>query len=262
MVLVQTGRTFQQRKPNAAEEEIASFLNRLPEEKYKAFREFSIDAQISESMKGFRKKRPDFIVVGPDIGIVAIEVKNWNILRNQYRWIDQETVEILVPGQPAEPADNPERQRDAYERALIDLVGQKFDIYVDALLAFPTCSRTDFLNKLSEPLAVACPGSKYLFNLSKMLFREDIERYRSSPEELLHKVVRADRRSRGCTPAQVAMAWTSSCLKNFVSAAWTILRRSAANSVASRRNRSPGCSIRKRDDTQECLAGHRWQRQD
>jgi superfamily I DNA/RNA helicase len=208
MVLVQTGRTFRQRKPNAAEEEIASFLNRLPEEKYKAFREFSIDAQISESMKGFRKKRPDFIVVGPDIGIVVIEVKNWNILRNQYRWVDQETVEILVPGQPAESADNPERQRDAYERALIDLVGQKFGIYVDALLAFPTCSRTDFLNKLSEPQAVACPGSKYLFNLSKMLFREDIESYRSSPEELLHKVVRADSRSRGCTPGQVAMAWS------------------------------------------------------
>jgi superfamily I DNA/RNA helicase len=207
MVLVQTGRTFQERKPNAAEEEIASFLNRLPEEKYKAFREFSIDAEISEKTKGLRKKRPDFIVVGPDIGIVAIEVKNWNILRNQYRWVDQETVEILVPGKPTELADNPERQRDAYERALIDLVGRKFDIYVDALLAFPTCSRTDFLNKLSEPLAVACPGSKYLFNLSKMLFREDIEGYRSSPEELLHKVVRADRRSHGCTPAQVAMAW-------------------------------------------------------
>jgi hypothetical protein len=207
MVLIQTGRTFAGRRPNRGEEEVAAFLNRLPADSYKAFREFSIDAQISERMQGFRKKRPDFIVVGPEVGIVVIEVKNWNVNRNQYRWIDQETVEIIAPGETPERADSPECQRAAYEQAVTEIVGKKFDVYVTGLLAFPTCARSDFFNKLSDPQALKLPGSKYLFDVSKVLFREDFEQFHSSPEQLLKRVVRADSRSRGCTPIQVTMAW-------------------------------------------------------
>ena len=39
-----------------------------------------------------QEDRPDLVVIGPDIGVVVLEVKDWKLRRNTFEWLDQYTV--------------------------------------------------------------------------------------------------------------------------------------------------------------------------
>lgn len=63
---------------NRAEREMLEFLTNLPAEFF-VYRELKITPAYEEKLNGLTKQQPDFVVVGPDVGLVAIEVKDWNI---------------------------------------------------------------------------------------------------------------------------------------------------------------------------------------
>ena len=77
-----------QQGKNAGERDMFSFLKNMPED-YTLYSELKINVGYKDQVEHLEQKQPDFVVVGNDIGIVSIEVKDWNLLNNIYEWKNQ-----------------------------------------------------------------------------------------------------------------------------------------------------------------------------
>ena len=72
--------------PNKGEEAVLDWLRGLPDSCY-VYRELRIS--LSET----NERKPDFIVVSKELGVICIEVKDWNLDSNTYIWKNQQVVE-------------------------------------------------------------------------------------------------------------------------------------------------------------------------
>src|SRR5829696_4187798 len=109
---------------NIAEKEMLDFLKNLPESSY-LYRELKLTPAFLEQTRGLKEQRPDFVVVSPALGLVSIEVKDWNITANQYEWVDQYTVRKTDKHGQDELLDNPVEQTSRYLHAFMDLLKQQ-----------------------------------------------------------------------------------------------------------------------------------------
>ncbi|MCQ3977624.1 MAG: hypothetical protein DPW09_29710 [Anaerolineae bacterium] len=180
---------------NRAEREMLDFLTNLPEEFF-VYRELKITSAYEERVYGLDKRQPDFVVVGPSIGLVAIEVKDWDITKNIYQWRDQYTILKTNPAGETEEIHNPADQADTYQFALMELVtGLK--IFVTSVVAFPGIAKQEFLNRVENvELLLQRQQSRFLIDLDQTIFKEDLDEGEifRHPERLLNRLVRQNNR--------------------------------------------------------------------
>src|SRR5690242_10067342 len=74
-----------------AEQKTVNFLKALPDH-YFVVRELRMHPSLEKRRAGSSEDRIDSVVIGPDTGVLILEIKDWNIHRNKYEWIDQYTV--------------------------------------------------------------------------------------------------------------------------------------------------------------------------
>jgi hypothetical protein len=172
---------------NLAEREMLDFLRNLPEE-YFVYRELQLTPAYRDRMRGMQKKQPDFVVVGPGAGVLAIEVKDWNLDYNVYEWQDQHTVLKITAGGRVSEIDNPMLQADTYLHALMELL-RDTHVFVSSVVAFPRLSRSVFLNRIKNVDVFRNPQMRFYLDLERILFREDLDEHRPAPEKLLEAVV-------------------------------------------------------------------------
>jgi superfamily I DNA/RNA helicase len=187
---------------NEAEKAMFAFLKHLPAG-YTLYSELRVNTDFDKQVEGLRERKPDFVVVGEDVGVVAVEVKDWNLDRFTYEWQDQRTVHKLDPTTRkviANDIDNPGAQVAAYLYALTNLL--KTDriagnVWVTSLLAFPRLTRQEFLNGTQDlDILTGDPQAKFYVDLDRIIFREALDRYADHPAQLLTNVVERDRRFR------------------------------------------------------------------
>jgi len=179
-----------------------AFLRNLPEE-YFVYRELQLTPQYKERVRGIEKKQPDFVVVSPAVGVMSIEVKDWNLTRNIYEWRDQYKIQVTDRGTgKVREVENPTAQASAYLYAFMELV-TGLDVFVTSIVAFPTVSISDFLNRLENIAVLQNPQSRFYLDLNRTLFREDLDKYIAQPEALLAQVAATHARFQAATPRQV-----------------------------------------------------------
>src|SRR4051794_35289835 len=101
--VIQTIATFN----NEAEREMFRLLRGLPEG-YFVYRELKLDAIPADKLRGVEQKQPDFVVVAPELGVMSIEVKDWNLDNNVYEWRDQyQILRTPLGSTKPEPLTNP-----------------------------------------------------------------------------------------------------------------------------------------------------------
>jgi hypothetical protein len=184
---------------NEGEKTMFAFLKRLPAG-YTLYSELRVNADFDRQVEGLRERKPDFVVVGVDVGVVSVEVKDWNLDRFVYEWKDQWKVRKLDRAGRivADDIDNPGAQVAAYRYGLLNLLKTSSftgNIWVTSLLAFPLLTRQEFLNG-TQDLAILTgdPQAKFYVDLDRILFREDLDRHADNPEQLLTRVVWRDGR--------------------------------------------------------------------
>ena len=187
---------------NKAENELLAFLKELPEG-YTVYRELQVNRAYTDRMKGLEKSQPDFVVVSADIGLLSIEVKDWNLIYNQYLWSDQNEVrveEIKTGNQRT--VTNPAAQADTYRYAFMDLVGDT-QVWITSIVAFPRLSRQAFLNKIGNIALLQNPQSKFFLDLDTTIFKEEVDEFFMHPDQLLRRIVKKHARFHSATERQI-----------------------------------------------------------
>jgi hypothetical protein len=186
---------------NKAEKELLSFLKELPEG-YAIYRELRVNRAYIDRVKGMEKSQPDFVVVGTEIGLLSIEVKDWNLIHNQYVWRDQNEIIVKDAKGREKTITNPSAQADNYRHAFMDLIGET-KVWVTSIVAFPRLSRQAFLNKIANIAVLQNPQSKFFLNLETVIFKEDIDEFFLNPGQLLRRIVRKHSGFRSATESQI-----------------------------------------------------------
>jgi len=172
---------------NQAEEDLLRFLCNLPESFY-VYRELQITPEYADRVRGLEKKQPDFVVIAPEIGVLSIETKDWNLDRNRYEWQNQYQVTVTRQDGSIDEIDNPATQADTYQHALEEQL-KEITIFVTSIVAFPRICRNDFLDKVENISALKNPASRFYLDLTRTLFKEDLDANWSHPERHLEKIV-------------------------------------------------------------------------
>ena len=152
---------------NKAEKEMLGFLRNLPETAF-LYREFKLTPAYYEQTKEIEEQRPDFVIVDRQLGLISVEVKDWNLTANTYEWVNQYKIKKVGPGGKEDLLDNPVEQTSRYFHGFKELItSQGGDIYVSSFLAFPRLSRAEFLNKFANINLFQNPQSKFFINMEK-----------------------------------------------------------------------------------------------
>jgi hypothetical protein len=184
--LIQTSKIADQ---NRAEKELLSFLTELPDG-YTIYRELQVSRAYEDRIRGMEKAQPDFVVVGREIGLLSIEVKDWNLNRNQYIWRDQyKVVKLTIADNEETTLDNPAAQADMYRYAFMGLL-KDVSVWVTSIVAFPRLSRQAFLNGIADIQILQNPQSRFFLDLETVIFKEDIDEFFLNPDTLLKRIVR------------------------------------------------------------------------
>lgn len=189
---------------NQAEEDMLRFLCNLPESFY-VYRELQITPEYADRVRGLEKKQPDFVVIAPEIGVLSVEAKDWNLDRNRYEWKNQHIVSVTRDSGLTEEIDNPAAQADAYQHALEEQL-KDVSIWVTSIVAFPRICRNDFLNKVRNITVLNNPASRFYLDLTRTLFKEELDAFLVHPERLLLKIVNLHKYFKPSTPAQAEAA--------------------------------------------------------
>jgi Nuclease-related domain/AAA domain len=154
-----------------AERRTLEALKGLPEDYY-VIRECSIVSSRETQKSGQQREQPDFIVVGPELGILVLEVKDWNIINNTYDLLGQYKIKVTRrDGTQYEPK-HPWRQAESYKYALKGLLPES-RLWITHAVVFPKLTSSDFKNRFDNPYAEN-PQSDFILNLKETLFRGDI----------------------------------------------------------------------------------------
>lgn len=175
---------------NSGEREMLAWLKNLPENYY-VYRELQISETYGRRMEGYYKKKPDFVIVSPDIGLVSIEVKNWDLTKSIYEWRDQYKIIKRERDGGQIEISNPTAQAEAYLHALRELISG-LNVYVTSIIAFPRVSKAGFLNNLENVDVLRNRQTKFYLDPEVTLFRDDLDKYVARPEALLEQIVARD----------------------------------------------------------------------
>lgn len=174
---------------NRAEQEMLNFLKYLPPG-YTVYCELQLSHTYEARVMRMQEKKPDFVVLAPDVGLFIIEVKDWNLHTTRYTWLDQET----VLRNDTEQIRNPLAQAKEYQWAFVEMIKKELpqaasDLFVTAVVAFPRLTRTEFLNALGDPQALGNQQSSFLLDMEQTIFKDDLTKHRIAPEVLLQSHV-------------------------------------------------------------------------
>ena len=179
------------REPNEGEEKVMEFLNGLPAGYY-GIREACLAGTYVQSLpldeRDQHHKRPDFLVIGPEVGLVSIEAKKWRITGQQYVFISQQRVVKRSPTGHEETLKNPVWQAYEYWQWLKDIAGKEGlqGVPVSSICSFPTLGRSEFLNGVQDFGLFNNPQSKFILEPSSILFKDDT--FHAKPLEWLRDV--------------------------------------------------------------------------
>ena len=176
-----------------AEKKTLNFLKALPDH-YFVLRELRMHPSQEKRRAHSQEDRPDLVVIGPDIGVVVLEVKDWNLKRNTYEWLDQYTVRKT--NELAQVADmrNPYAQVNEYIHAVHELLkfqlGQQ-SVYVHGFVVYPRLTRAEFENAFTRGQS-GRPNvqERFLLDIQRTVFSDMLDRYWDSPLELLRQLVK------------------------------------------------------------------------
>lgn len=186
--------------PNRGEQRMQQMLLSLPDE-WVALSELRIAHRLWKNAAGLGEKRPDFIVLAPELGLLAIEVKDWNISRNQYVCINQHWIRRDPDGTTIE---NPWYQAWVYEQDLKGIVSGQ--IWVTSIVAFPLLRRAEFLNRVARLELLRDPQGQKLVSIKYTLFADDADARRGGLRKALLELVHANSGFRSSSESDVQLA--------------------------------------------------------
>lgn len=169
-----------------------NFLSRLPEDDFLVFQELKVDSTFHQKTKGLEQRQPDFVVVGEDVGIVSVEVKDWNLTQNQYIWKDQYKIKKRSRHGETITLDNPVHQAETYLYALKELVGDLNDPpWVTSVVAFPRVTWTQFRNQVANEDVFQNDQSKFYLDPERTIFKDEMTDNLLDPQRVLERVAHA-----------------------------------------------------------------------
>jgi hypothetical protein len=183
--IIQTERL---RDAQRAERAMFDVLARLPED-YFLYRELKVTPAYKEQLRGSMEVKPDMVVVGPDVGVLAFEVKDWNLHRNTYEWVDQYRIRVRRADGNVDIIGNPSDQADRYQHALRALL-RGLDVFVQCFVAFPRITRQEFLNKFQDLTVISNPQSRFFLDMNRTVFKDDLAMNPLQPQEFLIRLAR------------------------------------------------------------------------
>ena len=169
------------RRPNEGESKVLDYLKGLPAG-HTVIRELRIssayrdDLPTDENWKP-NHKQPDFIVIGPEIGVVSVEVKQWNLRGNQYSWKSQSEVTRVDSRGSTKNIKNPYHQAYEYWQWLMDVLGGeglKGGMTATSVCAFPTLGRSEMLNQMGDPSSLDQRQMRFNMDLGATIFAETV----------------------------------------------------------------------------------------
>jgi len=196
--IIQTERL---RDAQRAERALFDVLARLPEDFF-LYRELKITPAYKEQLRGSMEAKPDMLVVGPDVGVLAFEVKDWNLSRNTYEWMDQYRIRVRRADGSTDIIGNPSDQADRYQHALRALLGG-LDVFVQCFLAFPRITRQEFLNKFQDLTVLSNPQSRFFLDMNRTVFKDDLANDPLRPQAFLVRLARRHKGFRSSDPAEM-----------------------------------------------------------
>lgn len=200
--LIQTSKLSDE---NTAEKEMLAFLTELPEG-YTIYRELQVDRVYEDQVRGMEKAQPDFVVTSSDTALLSIEVKDWNLNRNEYTWRDQyKVIKKSIAGNEEVELDSPMAQANNYLYAFMALL-KDINIWVTSIVAFPRLSRQAFLNGIKNVDVLQNPQSKYFLDLETVIFKEDIDEFFMNPDGLLKRIVHKSKSFRPALESVIRLA--------------------------------------------------------
>jgi len=176
-----------------AEQKTLNFLKALPDT-YFVLRELRTYPSLQKRQAGSTEDRIDFVVIGPEIGVVVLEVKDWNIRRNSFEWPNQYNVIKRDEDGRTTHMLNPYAQVTEYRNAILDILKspwQSRSVFVHDFVVFPKLVRADFENAFVKGQSGSIPNvqEKFLFDIQQTIFSDMLDRYWASPLELLKQLV-------------------------------------------------------------------------
>ncbi len=167
-----------------AEKKVLDYLRSLPIG-YFVIRECKIDSTSLKKARGSQEGRSDFVVVGPSIGVVILEVKDWNIWENSYEYEDQYRVRKTHSSGKSELLDNPLNQAkeylDSVKQVLFSSKGDKDSLWISSFVVYPKLSRADFESRITG-IQSNNTQQQFIYNSQRILFKEDLN---NTPLKLL-----------------------------------------------------------------------------
>ena len=168
-----------------AERQMLEALKELPEGYY-VLRECKFIPSTEKQAHGSQEDRADFIVIGPELGILVLEIKDWNIILNEFKLTDQVMVgKINKQDNTTTLIKNPWYQAEEYARALQNLlktIPQREQLWITHAVVYPRLTRVEFKDTFVNPQPHN-PQTRWQLDLNKTLFKDDIAN--KSQSELL-----------------------------------------------------------------------------
>lgn len=170
--------------PNEGERVVENYLKKLSDSAV-VFAEYRINDKDESSDSD---RRPDFLVLSPRYGLVCLEVKDWNIVKNSYRWENQNTlIKKNLSTNKEDKIKNPFSQADEYKHLLRNFCRhlRLNDIYVSSFVVFPKIEKALFYNRFSDLGFLNNPQTKFFFDINAVIFKDDLEQNINSLDKYL-----------------------------------------------------------------------------
>lgn len=129
---------------------------------------------------------PDFLILGPDLGLVVIEVKGWTI--NQIINLDYENATLKLNGitkkrkSPFKQAESQASNTANKINSLKFMSSDNMFINYSYIVAFPNISRSDYIKFANTTNSLNSPQT----NVDNILFEEDFSKSYTSEELIKH----------------------------------------------------------------------------
>lgn len=175
-----------------AEKKTLEFLMQLPSGYY-VIRECRVDASIQKKIRGGQEDCLDLVIVGPSIGVVILEVKDWNIVRNSYIFANQHQVRKIDLQTGIESLiSDPIAQAKEYLHAVKDVLSKNRQmsepLWVSSFVVYPKLARAEFENRF-DGMHGSNPQERLTFDFQSVFFADDLKRYEEDPNHLLELYV-------------------------------------------------------------------------
>ncbi len=180
-----------------AEKHTVDFLKALPDN-YFVLRELRTLPTLEKRQAGSNENRIDVVVIGPAIGVIVLEVKDWNIRRNRYEWNDQYTVRRTDEQGYTTNIKNPYAQVDEYYHAVLNLLKDTFGfspVRVSGFVVYPKLTKAEFENAFvrgEENSQRFNVQERFLIDIKRTIFQDAFSSHWDDPLALLTQLVRSE----------------------------------------------------------------------